>query len=192
MSEHDEAQQRELEQASQRKKRGYKPGGPAGRMIVTEKPRDFKGTVAKLIKFMGRFKFAMAVALLFAIGAIFAPQIGMGVLTDNPVLHEIGVKYVFIMAFAQPPQVMAKLYTGMTRAAGFKRVPMTVSFIGIWCVRVPLALLAAKVLHLDITAIWWAISIDQLVRISISIGYFYKKDILHTIDRLPPMEEAMA
>jgi len=123
---------------------------------------------------------------------LFFPGMFMGVLTDNPVLHEIGVKYVFIMAFAQPPQVMAKLYTGMTRAAGFKRVPMTVSFIGIWCVRVPLALLAARVLHLDITAIWWAISIDQLVRIAISIGYFYKKDILHTIDRLPPIEEAMA
>ena len=112
----------------------------------------------------------------------------MGVLTDNPVLHAIGVKYVFIMAFAQPPQILAKLYTGMTRAAGFKRVPMTVSFIGIWCVRVPLALLAAWVFHLDITAIWWIISLDQLVRITISIGYFYKKDILHTIDRLKAAE----
>jgi hypothetical protein len=35
MSEHDEAQARQLEQTAQRKKRGYKPGGPAGRMIVT-------------------------------------------------------------------------------------------------------------------------------------------------------------
>ena len=76
----------------------------------------------------------------------------------------------------------------MTRAAGFKRVPMTVSFIGIWCVRVPLALLSAWVLKLDITAIWWIISLDQLVRISISIGYFYRKDILHTIDRLKAAE----
>ena len=69
MSEHDEAQERQLMQASQRKKRGYRPGGPAGRMIVTEKPRDFKGTVGKLIRFLGRFKFAMFAALVFAIGA---------------------------------------------------------------------------------------------------------------------------
>ena len=62
MSEFDEAQERQLKQTSQRKRRGYKPGGPAGRMIVTEKPRDFKGTVGKLIRFMGRFKIAMAVA----------------------------------------------------------------------------------------------------------------------------------
>ena len=81
MSEHDEAQERQLEKASQRKKRGYRPGGPAGRMIVTEKPRDFKGTVGKLIRFMGRFKFAVAVALVFAIGSTAFNVIGPKVLS---------------------------------------------------------------------------------------------------------------
>ena len=81
MSEHDEAQERELQQAAQRKKRGYRPGGPAGRMIATEKPRDFKGTVGKLIRFMGRFKFAMAAALVFAIGSTVFNVIGPKVLS---------------------------------------------------------------------------------------------------------------
>ena len=81
MSEYDEAQQRELDQAAQRKKRGYRPGGPAGRMIVTEKPRDFKGTVGKLIRFMGRFKIAMAVALLFAVGSTVFNVVGPKVLS---------------------------------------------------------------------------------------------------------------
>ncbi len=81
MSEHDEAQERQLMQASQRKKRGYRPGGPAGRMIVTEKPRDFKGTVGKLVRFLGRFKFAMLAALVFAIGATVFNVIGPKVLS---------------------------------------------------------------------------------------------------------------
>ena len=81
MSEFDEAQERQLKQTSQRKRRGYRPGGPAGRMIVTEKPRDFKGTVGKLIRFMGRFKFAMAVALVFAIGSTVFNVIGPKVLS---------------------------------------------------------------------------------------------------------------
>ena len=68
-------------QASQRKKRGYRPGGPAGRMIVTEKPRDFKGTVGKLVRFLGRFKFAMLAALVFAIGATVFNVIGPKVLS---------------------------------------------------------------------------------------------------------------
>ena len=81
MSEHDEAQARQLEQTAQRKKRGYKPGGPAGRMIVTEKPRDFKGTVGKLIRFLGRFKLAMFAALVFAIGSTVFNVIGPKVLS---------------------------------------------------------------------------------------------------------------
>ncbi|HAM14798.1 MAG TPA: multidrug ABC transporter ATP-binding protein [Eggerthellaceae bacterium] len=81
MSEHDEAQERELLQTAQRKKRGYKPGGPAGRMIVTEKPRDFKGTVGKLVRFMGRFKFALLAALAFAIGSTAFNVIGPKVLS---------------------------------------------------------------------------------------------------------------
>ena len=81
MSEHDEAQERQLAQTAQRKKRGYRPTGPAGRMIATEKPRDFKGTIGKLFRFMGRFKFAMLVALVFAIGATAFNVIGPKVLS---------------------------------------------------------------------------------------------------------------
>ena len=81
MSEYDEAQERDLAQTAQRKKRGYRPGGPAGRMIVTEKPRDFKGTVKKLVRFMGRFKFTMLAALVFAIGSTAFNVIGPKVLS---------------------------------------------------------------------------------------------------------------
>ena len=81
MSEHDEAQERELAQAAQRNKRGYRPGGPAGRMINTDKPRDFKGTISKLVRFMGRFKWALLAALVFAIGSTAFNVIGPKVLS---------------------------------------------------------------------------------------------------------------
>ncbi|MEA4920239.1 MAG: MATE family efflux transporter [Clostridiaceae bacterium] len=118
----------------------------------------------------------------------FFPGFFMSLLTDNPVLRDIGVKYVFIMSFAQPPQILSKVFTGMTRAAGYKNIPMFVSFIGIWCVRVPMALICAWLLHLDITFIWWAITVDQITRILISIGIFKKKDIVNTIHRLKEQE----
>ena len=130
-----------------------------------------------------------SVLAVISFAALFLfPGFFMGFLTDNPALHAIGVKYVFIMSFAQPPQILSKIYTGMTRAAGYKRTPMLVSFIGIWCVRVPMALLCAWVLHLDITFIWWAITLDQIARILISIGIFKKKDIVNTISRLEKQE----
>jgi len=145
--------------------------------------------------FEAYYKQLLKICLLMSVPAFaalfFVPGFFMGFLTDNPVLFDIGVKYVFIMSFAQPPQILAKVYTGMTRAAGYKRIPMLVSFIGIWCVRVPMSLICANLLHLDITFIWWAITMDQVTRILISIGIFKKKDIVHTIDRLNN-EEALA
>ncbi|MBQ9043913.1 MAG: ABC transporter ATP-binding protein [Eggerthellaceae bacterium] len=50
-------------------------------MIATEKPRDFKGTVGKLIRFMGRFKLAVFAALIFAIGSTVFNVIGPKVLS---------------------------------------------------------------------------------------------------------------
>ena len=82
MSEHDEQQQRELDNMNNRRKRGYRPGGPAGRMIVTEKPRDFGGTVRKLIRFLGRFKVAVAIAFLFAIGSTVFGIVGPKVMSQ--------------------------------------------------------------------------------------------------------------
>jgi len=133
-------------------------------------------------------KIATILSVLSFAALFVAPGFFMSFLTNNPALHAIGVKYVFIMSFAQPPQVLAKIYTGMTRAAGYKKIPMLVSFIGIWCVRVPMSLICAWVLHLDITWIWWAITIDQITRILISIGIFKKKDIVNTISRMKEKE----
>ena len=53
---------------------------------------------------------------------------------------------------------------------------MIISFIGIWCVRVPIALVCGKLLHLDVTFIWMAIALDQIVRILINMTVFHKKE----------------
>ena len=82
MSEHDDAQERELDRMHATRNRKYRPGGPAGRMIPGEKPRDFKGTVGKLIRFLGRFKVAVAAALVFAIGNTVFGIIGPKVLSE--------------------------------------------------------------------------------------------------------------
>ena len=58
-----------------RKQQGQKRGPKSGRrhggarFMAGEKPADFKGTMLKLIKLMGRFKFHLFVIFLFAIGS---------------------------------------------------------------------------------------------------------------------------
>lgn len=50
-------------------------------MMPGEKPKDFKGTIGKLISFMGRFKVAIVVVLAFAIGSTVFNIVGPKVLS---------------------------------------------------------------------------------------------------------------
>ncbi len=52
-------------------------GGPGGRgMVPGEKAKDFSGTVKKLIAYIGRYKFAVLIVLIFAIGSTVFNIIG--------------------------------------------------------------------------------------------------------------------
>lgn len=87
MSERDDIQQRQLEEmkakrAARGRRGGHGPHGPHGRMGAIEKPRDFKGTVAKLARFLGRFKMLLIVALVFAIGSTVFNILGPKVLSE--------------------------------------------------------------------------------------------------------------
>lgn len=88
-------------------------------------------------KQMRKFSFFTGV---FASVALFTFAGGfMTLLTDKAEIQALGRVYVFIMGFAQIPQDLAKVYNGTIRSAGYRNVPMTVSFVGIWCVRVPMS-----------------------------------------------------
>ena len=58
--------------------RGPMGHGPMG-MMKGEKPRDFKGTIARLLNYLGQYKLSILVVWLFAIAstvaAIFGPKI---------------------------------------------------------------------------------------------------------------------
>lgn len=87
MSERDDIQQCQLEEmkakrAARGRRGGHGPHGPHGRMGAVEKPRDFKGTVAKLVRFLGRFKMLLIVALVFAIGSTVFNILGPKVLSE--------------------------------------------------------------------------------------------------------------
>ena len=52
-----------------------RPKGPMGhgRPMPGEKAKDFKGTMKKLIKYMGKYKFRLLLMMIFAMGGtIFA------------------------------------------------------------------------------------------------------------------------
>ena len=68
----------------QNKRRGMMgrgPGGP-GAMMPGEKAKDFKGTLKKLLQYMGRYKFAVMAVLLFAIASTVFMIVGPKILGE--------------------------------------------------------------------------------------------------------------
>ena len=54
-------------------------GGPMA-MMKGEKPRDFKGTMAKLIHYLGSYKMAILVVMVFAVASTFFSIVGPKIL----------------------------------------------------------------------------------------------------------------
>lgn len=121
-------------------------------------------------------KTSTIISLISSLLIIVFPGIFMSFFTNNAEIKVIGIKYLIVMGFIQVPQNLSKVMYGTIRAAGYKNIPMIISFLGIWAVRVPLALLFAYVLKLDIVFIWLCMAIDQIFKCTLSaIVYKVKK-----------------
>lgn len=68
-----------LKAASPRRRGGH---GPMGRMMLGEKAQDFKGTIGKLVRFMGQFKVAFIAAIAFAMASAAFNIVGPKVLSQ--------------------------------------------------------------------------------------------------------------
>ena len=126
-------------------------------------------------------RFSIFTGLFTSLVLFLFPSLFMQFLTDKPDIQQLGSTYVFIMSLAQVPQDLNKVYNGFMRSAGYRRTPMAISFVGIWLVRVPLAFLFGWILHLDIIFIWFAIVMDQVSRLTISMLVFYRKKVINTV-----------
>lgn len=150
---------------------------------VGRRDGDLLRSYTREIRRVALFTGAAAAAALFLL-----PDVFMRLLTDKAVLQQIGGSYVFLMGFSQIPQVLSKAYNGFIRSSGNKKMPMYISFLGIWCFRMPLVFVIGWLMHLDITWIWIIIAADQILRMVLSTLYYKRKDLIHTVEHLEEKE----
>lgn len=62
-------------------RRGPMGHGPGGGMMPGEKAKDFKGTIVKLIQYMGAFRYAILVVMIFAVGSTLFNIVGPKVMS---------------------------------------------------------------------------------------------------------------
>ncbi len=120
--------------------------------------------------------FCMMISCITMTFLLFCSKPVLHLMTDKPQLVSIASVYMYAMIFSQIPQHMKQIQVGYLRSAGHTGTTMTINLIGLWAVRVPLVLLFARVMHLDILFIWIAFDIDMWVRLLLS---WYKLRSLH-------------
>lgn len=59
---------------------GLMRGGPEAMMMKGDKARDFKGTIKKLLNYLGKYKMLVLIAFIFAIGSTIANIVGPKIL----------------------------------------------------------------------------------------------------------------
>lgn len=78
-------------------------------------------------------------------------------------------------AFVAPIKVQNMILGGILRSGGRTTYVMVVDLIGTWIFGVPLGLFSAFVLRFPITAVYFVLSMEECVRVVVSLAIFRKK-----------------
>lgn len=114
----------------------------------------------------GRLCIRAGVVVMSLVGVVmflFAPQL-IALLAPDAAVREIGAGLIRIAALEQPFMAMNMVAASGLRGAGDTRVPFYVSAVGMWGVRLVLALLFVNVLGWGINGAWYAMVADQGIR----------------------------
>ncbi len=114
----------------------------------------------------GYSAYRMSAALMAAIGLTFVlfPTQIMGFFTDDTEVIALGAMPLRVVGLFQPILAASMVFAGALRGAGDTRYPMTITGIGIWLVRLPLAYLFALTYGWGLVGAWSAMGIDFTLR----------------------------
>lgn len=108
---------------------------------------------------------------------VLFPKALLGFMTGDQSLIAIGTFYLVVCGLAQVPQNIAGVLGGALRGAGYTKMPMYAAGIGLYLVRVPIALAAAYWLHLSVNVVFFAIGFDMTVRLLLNSFLYFKTNI---------------
>lgn len=91
-------------------------------------------------------------------------------------------RYVLaVYAVVAPVKVQNMILGGILRSGGKTTLVMIIDMIGTWIFGVPLGMLSAFVFHLPIAAVYFVLSMEECIRVIISLVVFRKKKWMHTL-----------
>jgi len=109
-------------------------------------------------------RLAIATAVVMGtLGAAVREPLAALFTVDKDTVAALG-PFMLCLSLAQPAMQLHFTLAGAFRGAGDTVTPLYAAFVGNWLFRVPLAFLAANVLHLSLTWIWLTLILDHIAR----------------------------
>lgn len=96
----------------------------------------------------------------------------MVVFTTNPKVVDIGYHYLMIVSIFYVAFAVMFCINGLLRGAGAAVIPMYITLLSLWIVRIPLAYLLSKTFGMGEAGIWWSIPIGWLMGAVASTIYY--------------------
>jgi Na+-driven multidrug efflux pump len=115
----------------------------------------------------------MGVLTMGTMGLLFFlfPSMFLRIFTTDEGVIAAGIPLLRIVAFTQIPEAFGFVIPGALRGAGDTKPGMYVTVLGIWGVRLTLTYILMNVFHMGLTAAWFAMFADWVVRASL---YWYR------------------
>ncbi len=119
---------------------------------------------------LATLKMASAVTLTVTIIVVAGSSRLMGFFTSDPTVINIGSGYLSIVSIFYLVFTFMFVIGGVMRGAGDTLVPMFITLVSLWVVRIPLAWYLSGIM--GVTGIWWAIPIGWSTGLLFSFLYY--------------------
>lgn len=113
-----------------------------------------------------------AISVLISILFLLAPRLIISAFTTDKAVIEIGVEYMRIVAPFYIVFSTMFVLNGTLRGAGATVIPMFITLIALWGVRIPISWFLSETIGRS--GIWWGVPIGWLVGMIISYIYYKK------------------
>jgi putative MATE family efflux protein len=135
-----------------------------GQNIGANKPERIRAGLISTVKMSG------IVTVATSIFIVFTGHLLMRLFSNDPEVIRLGDQYLTIVSSFYILFTFMFIYTGLMRGAGDTMIPMFISLLSLWLIRIPMAwMLSGKI---GAAGIWWAIPAGWLIGLILSFMYY--------------------
>ncbi len=152
-----------------------------GQNIGANKPERIRAGLLATLKMSG------IVTIVTTVFIILGGHLLMSMFTNDQEVIRLGDQYLTIVSIFYITFTLMFIYGGLMRGAGDTLIPMFISILSLWLIRIPMAwFLSGKI---GAQGIWWSIPAGWVIGLALSYlyyksGYWKKKAIVKYDDNL--------